>query len=202
MRPFVLTAPRLIICAAAAATLAACATAPPRSATTPRASSVSGLLHLCSGSHIDNAPQVDRKNHIVGYKPFTRVSGVTLARAPVRGACLSSGFGPRHDRAGRHAGIDLATKHKHAIYAGGDGVVEEMRVAGGYGKMILIRHNSRVQTRYGHLSSYARGLRPGDRVDLGDLIGQTGKTGNATGVILHYEIIVNGQARNPLTVGR
>ncbi len=73
---------------------------------------------------------------------------------------------------------------------------------GGYGKMILIRHNDRVKTRYGHLSSYAAKLHTGHKVRQGDLIGRTGKTGNATGVILHYEIIVDGQPRDPLTVGR
>ena len=185
---------RLKFCALAAAGLAACATATSFGA-------FAKTLHLCDGDHIDNAPATDRKKHILGYEPLTRVSGVTLARGPVRRACFSSGFGPRHDRPGRHSGIDLSTGHAHAVYAGGDGVVEEMRSAGGYGKMVLIRHNNRVQTRYGHLSSYASDLHVGHKVRQGDVIARTGKTGNATAVILHYEIIVGGAPRNPMTVG-
>ena len=124
-----------------------------------------------------------------------------LVRAPVRRACFSSGFGFRHDRAGRHNGIDLSTGHPHAVYAAGDGVVEEMRSASGYGNMILIRHNSRVQTRYGHLSSIDSDMHIGHEVGQGDIIGRTGRTGNATAVILHYEIIVDGEPRDPMSVG-
>jgi len=191
----------LIIYAIAAMGLAACATAPASAPPTTSSGGFARTLHLCDGDHIDNAPAVDRKKHILGYNPLTRVSGVTLARAPVRRACFSSGFGRRHGRSGIHQGIDLSTGHGHAIYAAGDGVVEEMRTQGGYGKMILIRHNGRVKTRYGHLSSYASKLHTGHKVRRGEIIGRTGKTGNATAVILHYEIIVGGQARNPLTVG-
>lgn len=72
----------------------------------------------------------------------------------------------------------------------------------GYGRTITIRHNDRVKTRYAHLSAYEQGLRPGDRIATGTLIGYTGDSGNATAIHLHYEIIVGGQARNPLTVGR
>ena len=131
---------------------------------------------------------------------MTRVSGATLARAPVRG-CLSSGFGPRHDRAGTHAGIDLSTRHPHPIYAAGAGVVESIGTINGYGKTVLIQHNARVKTRYGHLSSYDSKIHVGHKVRQGDVIGRTGKTGNATAVILHYEIIVDGAPRDPLSVG-
>ncbi len=201
---------RLTIFSIAAAGLAGCATAPtspPPSTTSPGtapATSYSGFaknLLLCDGDHIDNAPATDQKKRIIGYEPLASVSGVLLARAPVRG-CLSSGFGVRHDRIGRHSGIDLSTRHPHPIYAAGAGVVEEMRTSGGYGKMILIRHNADVKTRYAHLSSYASGMHVGHKVQQGDIIGRTGHTGNATGVILHYEIIIGGAPRNPLTVGR
>ncbi|MGE0409269.1 MAG: M23 family metallopeptidase [Amphiplicatus sp.] len=184
--------------------LAACATAPPSSGpplSAPSPGVFATVLHLCNGEHIDNAPPVDRKKHVIGYEPFARVAGVTLARAPVRRACFSSGFGRRHDRPGRHNGIDLSTGHPHAVYAAGDGVIEEMRVAGGYGNMILIRHNSRVQTRYGHLSSYSSDLHIGHKVRMGEVIGSTGRTGNANAVILHYEIIIDGVPRDAMAAG-
>lgn len=183
--------------------ITACTTAttqPQRPSTPSQSSPFDSTLHLCKGDHIDNAPATDGKRHIIDYTPLTRVAGATLARAPVRRACFSSGFGFRHDRLGRHNGIDLSTGHAHRVYSAGDGVVEEMRVAGGYGNMILIRHNSRVQTRYGHLSSYASEMHVGHQVRLGDIIGRTGKTGNAEAVILHYEIIVDGEPRDPMRI--
>lgn len=188
----------LTLCAIVGSGLAACTTMPPP----PETPSVNipNISHLCSGDHIDNAPPTDHKRHILGYEPLARVAGVTVWRAPVRRACFSSGFGRRHDRSGRHNGIDLSTGHAHAVYAGGDGVVEEMHIANGYGRMLLIRHNSRVQTRYGHLSAYASELHVGHEVRLGEVIGRTGQTGNATAVILHYEIIVDGVPRDPMTV--
>ena len=195
---------RLATIAGVTVTLAACATAPPSSGphlSAPSSGVFATVLHLCNGDHIDNAPPVDRKKHVIGYEPFIRVAGAMLARAPVRRACLSSGFGRRHDRPGRHNGVDLSTGHPHAVYAAGDGVIEEMRVAGGYGNMILIRHNSRVQTRYGHLSSYSSDLHVGHKVRMGEVIGSTGSTGNANAVILHYEIIIDGVPRDPMAAG-
>jgi len=189
----------LMVFAFASAGLAACATTPPPAPTSD--ATFATTLRLCDGDHIDNAPATDSSKRILGYRPLTNVKGVTLARAPVQRACFSSGFGRRHDRAGNHNGIDLSTKHGHAVYASADGVIEEMRVAGDYGKMILIRHNSRVQSRYGHLSSYGSEMHVGHDVRQGDLIAKTGKTGNANAVILHYEIIVDGAPRDPMTVG-
>ena len=144
---------------------------------------------------------MDSQRRIIDYNPKTRLKGTTLYRAPVK-ACVSSGFGPRKGGAGSfHSGVDLYTGKPAPIYAGGDGVVEAITTMRGYGKTILIRHRKDLKTRYAHLSSYARGLKPGDRVAAGAYIGETGRTGNATAVHLHYEIITNGRPRNPLTVG-
>lgn len=178
--------------------LAACATAPaPRGDLTNFTSS----LRVCPG-HVSNAPTMNSRRLVENYSPFTQVSGVTLARAPTSG-CVSSGYGPRRGGAGRyHYGLDIFTRSPTPIYAGGDGVVEDVKSMRGYGRTITIRHNDRVKTRYAHLSAYEQGLRPGDRIATGTLIGYTGDSGNATAIHLHYEIIVGGQARNPLTVGR
>lgn len=159
-------------------------------------------LGLCAGMGVSNAPSTDGLNRIIGYTPYTEVSGVVLARAPVD-ACLSSGFGKRRGGAsGFHEGIDLYTRTPRAIVAGGDGVVETVGSLSGYGRTVLIRHNARVATRYAHLSAYAKGLRQGDRVRAGALLGYTGDSGNATAVHLHYEIIVDGRPQNPIIVGR
>jgi murein DD-endopeptidase MepM/ murein hydrolase activator NlpD len=69
---------------------------------------------------------------------------------------------------------------------------------GGYGNLIVLRHKNEYSTAYGHLSAYANGLRVGQRVNQGDLIGYVGMTGLATGPHLHYEFRVNGVFQNPL----
>lgn len=178
-----------------AAGLAACASGPSKPAIT---SGVGETLRVCAGMGIANAPAADRHGRIIGYRPFTRAAGVTLVRAPVA-ACVSSGFGARRGGAGSfHEGLDLYTRSPAPVYAGGDGVVEAAQTLRGYGRTILIRHNGRVQTRYAHLSEYAAGLRPGARIARGQVIGRTGRSGNATAVHLHYEILIDGRPHDPL----
>jgi murein DD-endopeptidase MepM/ murein hydrolase activator NlpD len=65
---------------------------------------------------------------------------------------------------------------------------------------VVIKHGSNYSTLYAHLNNYARGLRNGSRVQQGEIIGYVGSTGLATGPHLHYEFLVNGVHRNPLTV--
>jgi len=153
---------------------------------------------VCTGMGVSNAPLVDARNRIVDYQPYAMVQGVTLARAPVK-SCLSSGFGPRHGGASSfHKGVDLYTRDPAPVYAGGDGVVEYAGTMRGYGNVLVIGHPGGVKTRYAHLSSFAPGIRTGARVRQGMLVGKTGRTGNATAVHLHYEILVNGQPINPM----
>jgi murein DD-endopeptidase MepM/ murein hydrolase activator NlpD len=69
---------------------------------------------------------------------------------------------------------------------------------GDYGNMVVIDHKFGLVTRYGHLSAYS--VRPGQHVDRGEVIGQIGSTGRTTGPHLHYELLVNGQLTNPLSL--
>lgn len=158
-------------------------------------------LELCPGVVISNAPASDRSRRIANYDPQANIRGAALWRAPVE-ACVSSGFGPRRGGAGSfHHGVDLYTGRPASVYAGGDGVIEAVSTLRGYGKTVLINHGNGVKTRYAHLSGYAPGVKRRARVAMGDLIGRTGATGNATAVHLHYEIIVDGKRYNPLTIG-
>lgn len=201
---------RFIALAAAALALASCVSAPPRHAAhkpivakrayPAKTVSTGPALHVCPG-HVSNAPATNAKRKIVNFDPVAEISGVAIARAPVR-SCVSSGFGPRRGGATSfHHGVDLYTKSPTAIYASGDGVVENIGTRKAYGRTILIRHKDSVKTRYAHLSSYARGLSAGTRVRSGDLIGYTGESGNATAIHLHYEVLVHGKRRDPLTIG-
>lgn len=159
-------------------------------------------LSICPGMGVSNAPALDSHKRVIGFEPLAYVSGALLARAPVD-ACVSSGFGPRRGGASAfHHGLDLFTRGPEPIYAAGDGIVESVTTMRGYGRVVVIRHNARVKTRYAHLSSYAKGLKVGDRVRLGAVLGKTGASGNATAIHLHYEIVVDGKRRDPLSIGK
>ena len=73
-------------------------------------------------------------------------------------------------------------------------------VKGGYGNAVILAHAGSVTTLYGHMSRFTRGLRVGDKVKQGEVIGYVGMTGLATGPHLHYEYRVGGVHRNPATV--
>lgn len=130
----------------------------------------------------------------------------TLDRKPLafRNARISSPFGRRlHPILKKHIihwGVDYAAPQGTAIYAGGDGVVQVAKYNGGYGNYIKIRHNSEYSTAYGHMSKFAKGMRPGVRVTQGQIIGYVGSTGRSTGPHLHYEVIQNGKRVNPRTI--
>lgn len=107
---------------------------------------------------------------------------------------ISSPFGPRGG--GMHSGIDIGSYTGAPVVAAESGTVVMAQWYSGYGKCVDISHGEGVITRYAHLSSI--GVNVGDKVDRGELIGNVGTTGYATGPHLHFEVIVSGQARNPL----
>ncbi|MFZ4121780.1 MAG: peptidoglycan DD-metalloendopeptidase family protein [Caulobacterales bacterium] len=125
-----------------------------------------------------------------------------LMKTPINGARLSSGFGVRrHPILGfsrMHQGTDFAAPIGTPIMAAGDGVVVEAGVKGGYGNYIRIRHDQEYQTAYAHLSRWASGMRPGTRVQQGQIIGYVGSTGRSTGPHLHYEVHFQGRQINPM----
>lgn len=121
------------------------------------------------------------------------------AFVPARNYTLTSGFGfrydPFHGRGAQHAGIDLAGVRGEPIYAAAAGRVVRAGQFGAYGIAVDIDHGKGITTRYAHLSSLT--VRAGDRVTMGEQIGGMGSTGRSTGVHLHYEIRIDGQAINP-----
>ncbi|HUK05018.1 MAG TPA: M23 family metallopeptidase [Burkholderiales bacterium] len=138
------------------------------------------------------------------YAPDGHNMRKALLRSPLEISRVSSGFGMRMHpflqswRA--HQGVDYAAPAGTRVRAVGDGVVEFAGRQGGYGNMVILRHDGTRTTAYGHLRAFASGIRAGKRVAQGETLGYVGQTGWATGPHLHYEYRVAGAARNPLSV--
>jgi murein DD-endopeptidase MepM/ murein hydrolase activator NlpD len=107
----------------------------------------------------------------------------------------TSGFGPRWGRL--HAGTDFAGPIGTPIYSTADGVISHAGWSSGYGRLIKIRHDFGIETRYAHLNTMD--VRVGQRVSRGERIGAMGNSGRSTGPHLHYEVRVNGNPVNPMT---
>lgn len=126
-------------------------------------------------------------------------------RSPLEFSRVTSGFShsrfhPIHQTWRAHKGVDYGAPIGTRIKATGDGVVEFAGKQGGYGNLVVIRHQGRFTTHYGHLNGFAAGIRKGARVNQGDIVGYVGKTGWATGPHLHYEFRINNVHQNPLAV--
>ena len=124
-------------------------------------------------------------------------------RTPLEFTRISSGFGGRlHPISNvwrQHTGIDYAAPMGTPVRTTADGIVDFAGVKNGYGNVVVIHHQGVYSTLYGHLSHFAGGLKRGQRIEQGRLIGYVGMTGWATGPHLHYEFRISDHATNPLT---
>lgn len=127
-----------------------------------------------------------------------------LMRTPVNAVRISSRFGrrfhPIQKRWKAHQGVDFAAPTGTKIYAAGTGTITFAGKASGYGNLIKIQHSNGYETRYGHMSRMASGIRKGAKVSQGQVIGYVGATGWATGPHLHYEVRASGNPVDPLSV--
>lgn len=115
---------------------------------------------------------------------------------PVKSAFrYTSPYGPRWGR--MHNGSDFAAAYGTPVYATADGVVIHADWSSGYGRLIKIKHEFGIETRYAHLAKLR--VKVGDRVSRGDRIGDMGNSGRSTGTHLHYEVRVSGKPVNPMT---
>lgn len=97
-----------------------------------------------------------------------------------------------------HFGVDYAAPTGTPVWAAADGKVVTAARAGGAGNMVVLSHAGNVSTMYMHLSRFAAGLKPGQKVKQRALIGYVGCTGLCTGPHLHYGIKVGGRYLDPL----
>ncbi len=127
-----------------------------------------------------------------------------LLRTPVAAAHITSGYGMRiHPLLGyskMHKGVDFGAPTGTPIFAAGSGTIDEIGFKNGYGRYIRIRHNGTMETAYAHMSRFAASLYRGARVTQGEVIGYVGMSGRATGPHLHFEVHMNGQQVNPMSV--
>ncbi len=124
-------------------------------------------------------------------------------RSPLEFSRVTSGFSgarkhPVLQTVRAHKGIDYGAPTGTPIRAVSDGIVEFAGRQNGYGNLVVLKHQGKYTTAYGHMNGFAQGIRTGTRVSQGDTIGFVGQTGLATGPHLHYEFRVDGQQINPL----
>jgi murein DD-endopeptidase MepM/ murein hydrolase activator NlpD len=124
-------------------------------------------------------------------------------KAPLKFSRISSGFSyarkhPVTKKVRPHTGVDYAAPTGTPVMTIGDGTVTSIKYEGAGGKTVRIRHNSVYSTAYLHLSRYAKGLKVGQRVRQGQVIGYVGSTGRSTGPHLDFRVWKNGSPINPL----
>lgn len=123
------------------------------------------------------------------------VDSVTSYHCPYQGSVHPRGkYGPRRRR--QHQGVDLPLKAGDPVYATFCGRVRISEYnKGGYGNLVIIRHDNGLETYYGHLSE--RMVEPNQWVEAGQIIGLGGSTGRSTGPHLHFETRYYGQSFDP-----
>jgi murein DD-endopeptidase MepM/ murein hydrolase activator NlpD len=120
-------------------------------------------------------------------------------RFPLDRYTVTSRYGSRVNpisgRVRLHGGLDLAAPMGTDVYASADGVVIECGENELYGKFVIIRHDDRWTSLYGHLSVIT--ARQGGQIRASAVLGKVGSTGQSTGPHLHFELRQNGAPMNP-----
>lgn len=143
-------------------------------------------------------------NHTEYYTPEGQSLRKAFLRAPVDFVRITSGFSQNrlHPVLGyhrAHRGVDYAGPTGTPIKAVANAVVKFAGTQSGYGNVVELQHEGPYSTLYAHMSAFAKGIRVGDRIKQGDVIGYVGSTGVSTGPHLHYEFKVNGEQIDPET---
>jgi murein DD-endopeptidase MepM/ murein hydrolase activator NlpD len=126
-------------------------------------------------------------------------------RSPLEFSRITSGFTSSrlHPLLGfyrAHTGVDFGAPTGTRVKATGDATVAFAGRKGGYGNLVILRHQNGYETYYAHLSAFAPGVRPGRSISQGEVIAYVGTTGASTGPHLHYEVRIAGTPYNPLSV--
>lgn len=145
----------------------------------------------------------------LGNESYFSANGKAMHKAflrnPVHFSRISSKFNlnrkhPVLNKIRAHKGVDYAAPMGTEIKSTADGKISFLGTKGGYGKTIEIEHGGKYSTLYAHLSKFSRRLKIGALIKQGEVIGEVGQSGLATGPHLHYEFRIKGRHINPLTV--
>lgn len=139
------------------------------------------------------------------YSPNGDSMRKAFLRTPVDVFRISSRFNPNRmhpvlNRIVAHRGTDYAAPVGTPIRAAGEGKIVSASYSDTFGNVVTLQHGETIRTLYAHMSKFASGIRQGNRVKQGQIIGYVGATGRVTGPHLHYEFLVNGVHMNPQTV--
>lgn len=105
-------------------------------------------------------------------------------------------FHPILHRYRLHAGVDFGAPIGTPVRCAGPGEVVAATCMRGFGNVVIVDHGGGISTVYAHLSRI--GVRPGQKIGQGQVLGAVGMTGLATGPHLHWEVHVGGRAVDPL----
>ena len=144
----------------------------------------------------------DDHGHGGYYTPNGKNLRKAFLRSPLEFSRITSGFSysrfhPLLKEWRAHRGIDYAAPLGARVKATANGAVTFVGKQDSYGQMVVIMHQGKYSTVYGHLSGFAAGLHHDLKVKQGDVIGYVGMTGLATGPHLHYEFRINGEQQDP-----
>ncbi len=134
--------------------------------------------------------------------PAPPAETILVFAEPLPGFAVNSPFGPRRlndeDRDGRiHEGVDIAAPRGTQIHASCNGEVAKTGLSSSYGNFVEVKHADGISTFYAHMARTA-GLKVGDKVEAGEVIGFVGATGHATGPHLHFEVRKDGHHYDPV----
>lgn len=139
--------------------------------------------------------QIELKKERVQIAPSSKsVSTTSEFIWPADGGIITSGFGIRNGK--MHKGIDISGTSTLDIRAAYSGEVTFSGQKSGYGNIIIVSHSNGLTTYYAHNKENLVSV--GDRVQSGETIAVMGKTGDATGVVLHFEVRKSGNAFDPI----
>lgn len=164
------------------------------------------LIRFCDAVFLDNmqtqllGPTFAQKLLAAPPPRFNSADAIKSVRfiRPVEGI-VTSEFGYRvHPITGKftlHKGIDIGGNAGKPVRASADGVVVVASFISGYGNFVEIEHSGKSKSAYAHLASFK--VKVGERIDQGQQVGIVGATGGATGPHLHFEVLENGEFKNP-----
>jgi murein DD-endopeptidase MepM/ murein hydrolase activator NlpD len=165
-------------------------------------SDISGMLDQLTRQIRDRERQLTVLESLISTRNLSRQ--IVPGGRPVIKGWISSYFGKRTDpftgRNAYHRGIDFAGPSGSQVVAVASGVVTYSKDRFGYGKTVEINHGNGYVTRYAHNQRTL--VAPGDTVQKGQPIALIGSTGRSTGPHLHFEVLKQGRAVDPMSFVR